>query len=104
MSGGEISGTAEVSWRYRSGLAQEVAFYADDQNQPFPGTVSIGVWSGGVKVGQADNLTGNSWWFEGEASSNGGVLRAELEFRVGTYAAGISSLPLIVKVSRPVAV
>lgn len=104
VGGGEISGVAEVSWRFRSGAAQEVVFYSDDRDQPFAGTVSIGVWSSGVKVGQADNLAGNSWRFDGEASSNGGVLRAELEFRVSTYAKGITSNPVVVQVSRQTAV
>lgn len=61
VEGGEISGVAEVIWRFRSGAAQEVAFYTDDRDQAFSGTVSIGVWSGGAKVEQVDNLTGNSW-------------------------------------------
>lgn len=100
VEGGEISGTAEVSWRYRSGAVQEVAFYTDDRDQAFAGTVSIAVFSNGVKVEQVDNLVGNSWRFEGEASSNGGVLRAELEFRVSTYSAGVSSDPIIVRASR----
>ncbi|MBC7213295.1 MAG: hypothetical protein H5U33_25775, partial [Pseudomonas sp.] len=101
-AGGEISGTAEVTWRYRSGAAQEVAFYSDDRDQAFAGTVSIGVWSGGSKVEQVDNLAGNSWRFEGEASSNGGVLRGELEIRVSTYSSGVSSDPIIVNVTRSV--
>jgi len=104
VGGGEISGVAEVSWRYRSGAEQAVVFYGDDRDQAFAGSVSIGVWSAGAKVGQADNLTGNSWRFDGEASSNGGVLRDELEFRVSTYASGVSSVPVVVKVNRPVAV
>lgn len=99
-AGGEISGVVEVTWRYRSGSAQEVAFYTDDRDQTFAGTVSIGVWSGGVKVEQVDNLTGNSWQFEGEASSNGGVLRGELEIMVSTYSAGGSSDPIVVRVTR----
>lgn len=102
VGGGEISGVAEVTWRYRSGAAQEVAFYTDDRDQAFTGTVSIGVWSGGVKVEQVDNLTGNSWRFEGEVSSNGGVLRAELEIRVSTYSGGVSSDPIVVSVTRSV--
>ncbi|MGJ3439980.1 phage tail protein [Pseudomonas sp. Je.1.5.c] len=100
VGGGEISGVAEITWRYRSGAAQEVAFYTDDRDQAFTGTVSIGVWSGGVKVEQVDNLTGNSWRFEGEASSNGGVLRDELEIRVSTYSSGASSDPVVVSVTR----
>lgn len=71
-------------------------FYSDDRDQAFAGSVSIGVWSGGVKVEQVENLTGNSWVYEGEASSNGGVLRAELEIRVSTYNSGVSSNPIIV--------
>lgn len=102
VGGGEISGVAEVTWRFRSGGAQEVAFYTDDRDQAFTGTVSIAVYSGGVKVEQADNLTGNSWRFEGEASSNGGVLRGELEFGVSTYGSGVSSDPIIVNVTRSV--
>lgn len=102
VDGGEISGVAEVTWRFRSGAAQEVAFYSDDRDQDFAGTVSIGVWSGGSKVEQVDNLTGNSWRFEGEASSNGGVLRGELEIRVSTYSSGVSSDPIIVNVTRTV--
>ncbi|MGX4725968.1 phage tail protein [Pseudomonas sp. PGPR81] len=100
VEGGEISGTAEVSWRYRSGAVQEVAFYTDDRDQAFAGTVSIAVYSEGVKVEQVDNLTGNSWQFEGEASSNGGVLRGELEIMVSTYSAGGSSDPIVVRVTR----
>lgn len=100
VGGGEISGVAEVSWRYRSGAVQEVAFYTDDRDQAFAGTVSIDVWSGGVKVEQVDNLTGNAWRFDGEASSNGGVLRGELDFRVSTYSAGGSSDPIVVSVTR----
>jgi len=100
VGGGEISGVAEITWRYRSGAAQEVAFYTDDRDQAFTGTVSIGVWSGGVKVEQVDNLTGNSWRFEGEATSNGGVLRDELEIRVSTYSSGVSSDPVVVSVTR----
>lgn len=100
VGGGEISGVAEITWRYRSGAAQEVVFYTDDRDQAFTGTVSIGVWSGGVKVEQVDNLTGNSWRFEGEASSNGGVLRDELEIRVSTYSSGVSSDPVVVSVTR----
>lgn len=100
VAGGEISGVAEVSWRYRSGAEQAVVFYSDDRDQAFTGTVSIAVFSGGVKVEQVDNLTGNSWRFEGEASSNGGVLRGELEFRVSTYSGGVSSDPVIVTVTR----
>lgn len=98
--GGEISGVAEVSWRFRSGAAQEVTFYTDDRDQVFTGTVSIAVYSGGVKVEQVDNLTENSWRFEGEAPSNGGVLRRDLEFSVSTYSAGISSSPIVVNVTR----
>lgn len=100
VEGGEISGVAEVSWRYRSGAEQAVVFYSDDRDQAFAGTVSIGVWSGGVKIDQVDNLTGNAWRFEGEASSNGGVLRGELEFRVSTYSSGVSSDPVVVSVTR----
>lgn len=102
VGGGEISGVAEVTWRYRSGGAQEVAFYTDDRDQAFAGRVSIGVWSGGVKVEQVDNLTGSSWRFAGEAASNGGVLRAELEIRISTYGSGVSSDPIIVNVTRSV--
>jgi hypothetical protein len=100
VAGGEISGFAEVTWRYRSGGEQEVAFYTDDRDQVFAGSVSIAVYSGGVKVEQSDNLTGNAWSFEGEASSNGGVLRGELEFRVSTYSAGVGSDPIIVRITR----
>lgn len=100
VEGGEISGVAEVSWRYRSGVAQEVAFYTDDRDQAFAGSVSIAVYSDGAKVEQVDNLTGDSWVFEGEASSNGGVLRGDLEFRVSTYSSGISSDPVVVSVTR----
>ena len=100
VAGGEITGVAEVTWRYRSGSAQEVAVYTDDRDQAFTGTVSIAVFSDGVKVEQVDNLTGNSWRFEGEASSNGGVLRGELEIRVSTYSAGVSSNPIVVGVTR----
>lgn len=100
VDGGEISGAAEVTWRYRSGAEQAVVFYSDDRDQAFTGTVSISVYSGGLKVEQVDNLSGNSWRFEGEASSNGGVLRAELEFRVSTYSSGISSDPIVVSVTR----
>ncbi|MGG5290024.1 phage tail protein [Pseudomonas shirazensis] len=101
VDGGVISGLAEVSWRYRSGGAQEVAFYTDDHDQAFAGSVSIAVFSDGVKVEQVDNLTGNSWVYEGEASSNGGVLRGDLEFRVSTYSGGVSSDPIVVRVTRP---
>ena len=94
------SGVAAVAWRYRSGASQEVAFYTDDRDQAFAGTVSIAVYSDGVKVEQVDNLVGNSWRFDGEAPSNGGVLRGELEFRVSTYSAGVSSDPIIVRASR----
>lgn len=100
VEGGEISGVAAVAWRYRSGASQEVAFYTDDRDQAFAGTVSIAVYSDGVKVEQVDNLVGNSWRFDGEAPSNGGVLRGELEFRVSTYSAGVSSDPIIVRASR----
>lgn len=100
VEGGEISGVAEVSWRYRSGAEQAVAFYTDDRDQDFAGSVSIAVYSDGVKVEQVDNLVGNSWVFEGEASSNGGVLRGELEFRVSTYSAGVGSDPIIVRITR----
>lgn len=97
---GRLVGVAEVTWRFRSGAAQEVAFYTDDRDQDFAGTVSIAVFSNGVKVEQVDNLTGNSWRFEGEASSNGVVLRGELEFRVSTYNAGVSSDSIYVSVTR----
>lgn len=100
VEGGEISGVAEVSWRFRSGAAQEVAFYTDDRDQVFAGTVSIGVYSSGVKVDQVDNLTGNTWRHEGEAPSNGGVFRGDLEFHVSTYNAEISSSPIVVHVTR----
>jgi len=100
VEGGVISGVAEVSWRYRSGAEQAVAFYTDDRDQDFAGSVSIAVYSDGVKVEQVDNLVGNSWVFEGEASSNGGVLRGELEFRVSTYGAGVGSDPIIVRITR----
>ncbi|WP_458730081.1 phage tail protein [Pseudomonas brenneri] len=100
VGGGEISGVAEVTWRYRSGAAQEVVFYSDDRDQAFAGSVSIAVYSAGVKVEQVDNLTGNAWRFDGEASSNGGVLRGELEFRVSTYNSGVSSNPIVVSVTR----
>lgn len=102
VGGGEISGVAEVSWRYRSGAEQAVVFYTDDRDQAFEGSVSIGVYSSGVKVDQVDNLTGNSWRFEGEAPSNGGVLRENLEFRISTYRAGVSSLPIVINVTRAV--
>ncbi|WP_104903692.1 phage tail protein [Pseudomonas sp. LH1G9] len=102
VAGGEISGIAEVSWRYRSGAEQAVVFYTDDRDQAFEGSVSIGVYSSGVKVDQVDNLTGNSWRFEGEAPSNGGVLRDNLEFRISTYNNGVSSLPIVINVTRTV--
>ena len=73
-----------------------------DRDQAFAGSVSIAVYSAGVTVEQVDNLTGNSWRFDGEASSNGGVLRGELEFRFSTYSAGISSDPIVVSVTRSV--
>lgn len=101
VAGGEISGTAEVSWRFRSGSEQAVVFYTDDRDQAFTGTVSIAVYSGGVRIEQADNLTGNGWRFDGEAPSNGGVLRSDLEFRISTYRSGVSSLPIVIKVTRP---
>lgn len=63
VAGGEIYGVAEISWRFRSGTAQEVAFYTDDRDQVFAGTVSIGVYSSGVRIDQVDNLAGNSWRF-----------------------------------------
>lgn len=53
-----------------------------------------------MKVEQVDNLTGNSWRYEGEESSNGGVLRGELEFRVSTYSAGVGSGLIIVRITR----
>lgn len=102
VEGGEISGVAEVSWRYRSGAAQEVAFYTDDRDQAFAGTVSIAVYSAGVKVEQVDNLSGNSWRFAGEAPGNGGVFRGDLEFRISTYSSGVSSSLVVVNVTRSV--
>ena len=42
----------------------------------------------------------NSWRFDGEASSNGGVLRSNLEFRISTYRTGVSSLPIVINMSK----
>jgi len=102
IGAGEILGAAEVTWRFGNGSEQAVVFYSDDRDQSFSGTVSIAVFSDGVKVDQADNVSGNSWRFDGEASSNGGVLRSNLEFRISTHNNGVSSLPVVINVTRPV--
>lgn len=91
-----------MSWRFRSGLAQDVVFYTDDKDQAFAGVVSIGVYSGGVRIEQVDNLAGNFWRYDTEALNNGGVLRSDLEFRISTYNAGVSSSTVVVAVTRAV--
>ena len=54
VGGSEISGVAEVSWRFRSGSERAVVFYTDGRDQACAGAVSTSVWSGGVRIGQAD--------------------------------------------------
>lgn len=100
VEGGEISGVAEVIWRFRSGAAQEVAFYTDDRDQAFQAPYRLVFGLEAPRSSRWIISLGTPGGFEGEASSDGGVLRDELEIRVITYSAGVSSDPIIVRVSR----
>ncbi|MDQ7965921.1 phage tail protein [Pseudomonas plecoglossicida] len=99
--GGEISGSATLTWRARNGVSQEVVFYDDDISRASPATHEITVLHGGQQVWQQNAVDGETWEFVGERDINGGLLFDELTFVLRATRPGFDiSVPVEISVTR----